>query len=243
MTSRKVLLGVLSATVVLTAAGCQSDNSSPASTSTAPVGKGAKGAVSQSAAPVASSPSASASSPYSAASVPDGWKKIGSSVNGFSVAIPKGWVDIDLTASDLKEGLKKAGIEGPSQATLESSLEQLKGLNSLYAIDSATATSGFATNFNGFCQNASKPIYQMKNDAKVSLTQVGATNVDVTETSVGGTSAVQAKYNLKAAIGLLEGLQVQVPVAGGKTCVLTVTARDGSLPSSANQLLNTFTKL
>src|SRR4051812_42321092 len=119
MTSRKVLLGVLSATVVLAAAGCQSDTASTADPSGPPVGKGAKGSVSQSAAPAAS-PSASSSSPYSAASVPDGWKKIGSSVNGFSVAIPKGWVDIDLTSSDLKEGLKKAGIEGPSEASLES---------------------------------------------------------------------------------------------------------------------------
>jgi hypothetical protein len=242
MTSRKVLLGVLSATVVLTVAGCQSDASSKASSSGPPVGKGAKGSVSQSAAPVAS-PSESSSSPYSdASSVPDGWKKIGTSINGFSVAIPKGWVDIDLTASDLKEGLEKAGIEGPSQATLESSLEQLKGLNSLYAIDSSTASSGFATNFNGFCQTASKPIYQMKNDAKVSLTQVGATNVEVTETSVGGTSAVRATYNLKAAIGLLEGVQVQIPVTGGKTCVLTITAKDGRLPSSADRLLGTFAK-
>src|SRR5688572_6730722 len=104
MTSRKVLLGVLSATVVLTAAGCsQSDDPSESSTVGPPVGKGAKNSVSQSSAPAAS-PSES-SSPYSGAAVPDGWKKIGSSVNGFSVAIPKGWVDIDLTASDLKEGL------------------------------------------------------------------------------------------------------------------------------------------
>src|SRR5689334_3315610 len=106
MTSRKVLLGVLSATVVLTAAGCQSDEPSSSATVGPPVGKGAKNSVSQSAAPA---PSASSSSPYSeAASVPAGWKKIGTSVNGFSVAIPKGWVDIDLTASDLKEGLDKA---------------------------------------------------------------------------------------------------------------------------------------
>lgn len=240
MTSRKVLLGVLSATVVLTAAGCQSDTPSASSTVGPLVGKGAKNNVSQSSAPT---PSESASSPYSGASVPDGWKKIGSSVNGFSVAIPKGWVDIDLTAADLKEGLDRAGIEGPSQETLESSLKQLKGLNSLYAVDSSTTTSGFATNFNGFCQSLSKPIYQMKNDAKVSLTEVGATNLEVTETTVAGSPAVKATYNLKAAIGLLEGLQVQIPVAGSKTCVLTITARDGQLPSSAEQLLGTFSKL
>jgi hypothetical protein len=242
MTSRKVLLGVLSAAVVLTAAGCQSDTPSDPGTVGPPVGKGAQGAASQSAAP-APSASESSSPAYAGASIPDGWKKIGSSVNGFTVAIPKGWVDIDLTASDLKEGLAKAGIEGPSQATLESSLEQLKGLNSLYAVDSSTTSSGFATNFNGFCQNASKPIYQMKNDAKVSLTNVGATNLEVTETSVGGNAAVRATYNLKSALGLLEGVQVQVPVADGKTCVLTITARDGRLPSSADTFLGTFTKL
>ena len=242
MTSRKVLLGVLSATAVLTATGCQSDDPSSSSTVGPPVGKGAKNSVSQSSAPAAS-PSES-SSAYSGAAVPDGWKKIGSSVNGFSVAIPKGWVDIDLTASDLKEGLDKAGIEGPSQATLESSLNQLKGLNSLYAVDSSTTSSGFATNFNGFCQSLSKPIYQMKNDAKVSLTGVGATNLEVTETTVAGSPAVKATYNLKAAIGLLEGMQVQVPYDRGQDLRPHHHLEgDGRLPSSAERLLDTFTKL
>ena len=66
----------------------------------------------------------------------------------------------------------------------------------------------------------------MKNDAKVSLTGVGATNLEVTETTVAGSPAVRIDYHLKAARGLLKGLQVQIPTTGGKTCVLTITALD-----------------
>lgn len=226
MTTRKLLLGVLSATVVLTAVAYQSDTS----------------AAGQSSAP-APSPSGSSSSPYSTAAVPDGWKKIGSSVNGLSVAIPKGWVGIDPTAADLKKGLERAGIKGPSLTTLESNLEQLKGLNALFAVDSATASSGYATNLNGFCENISAPIAKMKDDARNDLTQVGATNVEITETTVAGQPAVRLHYHVKVGYGALEGLQVQIPVAGGKTCVLTVTALEGAFPSSADQILSTFTKL
>jgi len=222
MTSRKVLLGVLSATVVvLIAAGGMSAN---ASTTSLPVG------INQTSSP--------APSP-----VPEGWKKIGAPVNGFSVAIPPGWVDIDLTAADLKEALAKAGIQGPSQAELESSLNQLKNFNALYAIDSAAVSSGFATNLNGFCQNVTRPVDQMKEDAKNQLTQVGATDLEITDSTVAGLPAVRIDYHLRAAPGLLKGLQVQIPVTGGQTCVLTITALDNAFPPSADQILDTFTKL
>lgn len=222
MTSRKVLLSVLSAAALLTATGYQSAAAS--STVGSPVGQGAN--------------NAPAPSP-----VPENWKKIGTPANGFSVGIPPGWVDIDLTAADLKEALDKAGIEGPSQATLESSLNQLKRLNALYAIDSESVSSGFATNFNGFCQNVARPVDQMKEDARAQLTQVGATDLEITDSTVAGQPAVRIDYHLKAARGLLKGLQVQIPTTGGKTCVLTITALDDTFPSSADQILNTFTTL
>jgi hypothetical protein len=223
MTSRKVLLGVLSATALLTATGYQGA-ASASSTVGSPVGQGEN--------------HAPAPSP-----VPEGWKKIGTPVNGFSVAIPPGWVDIDLTAADLKEALEKAGIEGASQANLQASLNQLKGLNALYAIDAKSVSSGFATNLNGFCQNVARPVDQMKEDARTQLTQVGATDLEITDSTVAGQPAVRIDYHLKAARGLLKGLQVQIPTTGGKTCVLTITALDNAFPSSAQQILDTFTTL
>ena len=96
MTSRKVLLSVLSAAALLTSTGYQSA-ASASSTVGSPVGQGENHARHRHRSPRA--------------------KKIGTPANGFSVAIPKGWVDIDLTAADSKRGWTRQGSKAPARPT------------------------------------------------------------------------------------------------------------------------------
>ncbi|MEV4252137.1 hypothetical protein AB0J52_03095 [Spirillospora sp. NPDC049652] len=217
-----------------TAADSRSDPAPPPSASPAPSSPSASGLPSDSSSPGSSSP-APATAP-----TPAGWKTIGGPENQLALAVPPEWTPISLTSGDLEDGLARLGLKDADQATLKQGLAGLQARHAIYAIDSKSATDGYATNVNGLCQSTGGITPEaLKSAIKTALTRGGATDVTTTDMPMAGQQGVRADYRLRTATGDLQGRQYEV-IGSDRLCVVTVTARAGRLPSEADAIASTL---
>ncbi|WP_153539133.1 hypothetical protein [Actinomadura macrotermitis] len=230
-----IAVAVVGASATLTLTGCLGGNDKD------PAGEGPTTQVS---AGVSGTDSPAAGStatgrPTSAASTPPGWKTIGGPDNGLSFAVPEGWTEIHLTQGNLEEGLDKLGLKGPSAATMRQSLQQLQQQKAVFAIETESAAKGYATSVNGLCSpSATGSLDQLKASVRLGLTKIGARNVQVTDTLVAGVPGVKTSYELNSQLGVLTGRQYMVN-SGGRSCTVTVTAKQGDMPADTDRIADT----
>lgn len=179
-------------------------------------------------------------SPAGPAAAPAGWQKIGGQTNGLTVSVPGDWQVADFSAAEIESNLENLDLPGTNKQMLQQSLSVLRTRKAVFAVDPASASSGFANNINGFCQPGSPSIEALRSQAEAAFQQLGATNIQVLTTNVAGRPAVKVSYGLTAGAADLKGLQAQVPDASGKVCILTVTAQRSSFPPEADRILDTF---
>lgn len=181
----------------------------------------------QSAEPGASAtPSPGSGPPESAAPVPEGFKRIGGPANGVTVAIPKGWVALDLTKDDLDKGLKNSGLTGPTLEQAKKSLQTLVDNNGIWASDTGsakTSKNGFPTNLNAFCQ-AGRQISteQLIRETRSQLEQLNAKVVETRRMRIGSRDAARIVYSFETNGVKVRGTQYYVPVAE-RTCIVTLS--------------------
>lgn len=160
----------------------------------------------------------SADAPSAQAEAPEGYET--RSGDGFSVALPPGWEDFDLTQEDLEGIMEEAGsLDEALQAQVRQVAES--GLFELFALDPVSAASGFADNANVLCQPGAPDTWDGQEQVVVSsLESSGATEVAVTRMEIDGRDALRVAYLLPSQQSA--GVQYNV-IGGGEVCSLTVT--------------------
>jgi hypothetical protein len=210
---------------------------------------GLAAAVAASGAPAAASPASRATGGSSQvsvgagarASVPAGYKRVGGSTQGISIAIPSSWATVNLAQLNLRQALRQMGLKGVSQATLSQNLQALIKLKAVFAADlkSVSSTPGhFATNINAYCSTSGTSdsgkagVPLLRQSAEAELPQVlHAQHVTVREVTIGGVPGVQVTYTLTSTTsGTLQAAQLEVLPKPGRACFVTLTAA-GPLPS------------
>ncbi|MBO3752887.1 hypothetical protein J5X84_43140 [Streptosporangiaceae bacterium NEAU-GS5] len=160
--------------------------------------------------------------------LPDGFKRIGGSANGISVAVPEGWTTIDLSSdSDFASKLEKSGLSGSALQQAKAGLEALKANKAIYATDPDSikqSSNQFATNLNGFCQaSVGASADALIEEAKKQLASVNAQVSEAAEVPLGASKGVRIKYALPMAAVTVKGTQYYVPSDKGKTCIVTLS--------------------
>jgi hypothetical protein len=211
MRRRTVIAGLLSTSALLATAACNSDSGSE--------GK------SQAPAPPAS-PAAPASSAAPAAQLqplPPGYHRVSDTQKGVSLGVPNAWTVIDVSANDLDASLKRAGLDDPNT---RNQVQQLKSLGAVFVADPKSRAQSrihFLTNVNAFCSPAPTASTEaFKVAARQQLQRVGATNVQIGDTTLDGRPAIRTNYVLKTAVGTVRGTQNAVLI-DGKTCTITLS--------------------
>lgn len=198
-------------------------------TATSPAALGRSPAPGQSAAPSASPTAPGSPTPGRSAEeapVPEGFKRIGGPANGVSVAVPKGWVAIDLTKDDLEKGLKESGLSGSTLQEAKKSLQTLVDNKGIWASDPKSAKSspqGFPTNLNAFCQAGRQTsIDQLLKETTDQLKQLKAKVVESGKVTIGSRQAARIVYTFPIEGIDVQGTQYYVPTEN-KTCIVTLS--------------------
>ncbi|WP_329521702.1 hypothetical protein [Spirillospora sp. NBC_01491] len=195
----------------------------------------------ETAAPPASPPGTAApETTPPAQAAPSGWKTVGGPDNGVRISIPEGWVDIAISNGEAASGLDRLGLKGADREVMMRSISQLQERKGVFAVLAASTETPFATNVNALCTpSGGATLEQVKAATRTGLQQIGARNVQATTATIGGRPGVRATYEMASALGTLSGHQGQVP-DGDRTCTVTVTAKQGAMPASTGDILNTM---
>jgi hypothetical protein len=185
-----------------------------------------------------SSPEARASASTAATTAPDavpaGYKRVGGTAQGVSMAVPGSWLTINFAQQTLRQAIKKIGINGVSQSTLAQDLQGLQKLHGIYDIDAQSISSSpshFATNISGYCTNSgisqsgSAGVPLLRQSAASQLQQISARHITQTDVEVGGVPGVRTAYTISTtAAGTLRAAQLEVLPKSGRVCFITLTA-------------------
>ena len=230
------LLAITGLAITLTA--CSSAGSSQttpvastASSASSPAA-GAGGAAS-SAAASSSAPVSSAVASRAPAAVPAGYKRVGGTAQGISLAVPSSWADVDLSKQSAAAAISKLKLSSLTATQLTQSMAQLQQSKAIVAADlayAATSRDHFTRNINAYCSAtdvtdtgaAAVPVLKSIMQSQFSTI---ATHVTEQDTTIGGVPGLQTSYELKSGtLGLLYGSQLEVLPKSGKACFVTLTS-------------------
>lgn len=176
-------------------------------------------------------------------SVPSGWQKIDKPEAGISIAVPPGWIDIDVNADDLGKALKEAGLAGNTAKEAERNLTALKKAKIAYMIFTRDEVGGYVKNINALCApNGGIPFDQFENIARVGMARKGATDISVSELEIGGMPAIRISYTLSAANGA-DAVQFRTLMPGDKLCAVTFGSKRGEEIEHLDQIAQTIRPL
>jgi hypothetical protein len=175
------------------------------------------------------------------AEAPGGYQRIGGPGQGLSLDVPNTWVTVNFSQQTLEAGIKKLGLHGVSQGTLNQGLQALQKLHAVYAVDTRSIASSpghFATNVNAYCTSSGVSasgaggVSILRQSAVTELQQLGAQNLSQADIKIGGVPGVQTSYTLiTSGAGALHAAQLEVLPAPERACFITLTAT-GSLPTA-----------
>ncbi|MFI0352317.1 hypothetical protein [Actinomadura sp. 9N407] len=172
-----------------------------------------------------------------------GWQRIDSPEAGLSIAVPKGWTQIDLEPGQIAESLRKTKISGVAAATIERSAAALAGKDALYLVDTMGTSSGYVGNISGLCApNNGVPVDQMKNAAHSGLARMGAKEIQSSRLTIGGMPAVKASYTAKAAIAA-RAVQFRILTPDDKICGVTFGMSPGKEIKDLDDIADTIRPL
>jgi hypothetical protein len=137
-----------------------------------------------------------------------------------SIGVPKSWTPLDLSTEQLDPALQRVGITDPG---VKGAVQGLQHYGALYALDprATTSPSHVGTFVNAFCiASTMTSTAPLKEGAAGQLQNIGAQNVQVTDTTVDGHPAIRSSYGLKPPNGSADGRQVQA-LAKGRLCTIT----------------------
>jgi hypothetical protein len=177
--------------------------------------------------------------------VPAGYRRIGGSAQGISVAAPASWVEVNLADQTIESAAKKLSIHGLSTATIVKDMESLQKSHAVivYNVAAAIASSPhYAPNLSAECTSSGVTEAGSAGVAFVKAVmgaefQKIATHVTQADAEVGGVPGVQTSYQIAAAGNVtVYGSQLEVLPKPGKVCFVTLSAAKGQFDASVLQV-------
>ena len=185
---------------------------------------------------------ATASATASAA-VPAGYKRVGGTAQGISVAVPASWADVDLAEESPAAAAKKLNVPGITATELTQDMTQLQKVHAIFVADVASAAAApgnFARNLNAYCndsgvtESGSAGVSLLRQSAQTELGNI-ASDITVQDENVGGIPGTMSTYEVHSAnVGTLYGSQLGVLPKAGQACYVTLT---GSSPQQKTGIL------
>jgi hypothetical protein len=185
---------------------------------------------------VSGNPAASSAAPASPGPVPAGYKRVGGTAQGISVAAPASWVAINLAKETIESAASKIHLSGLSASTLVHDMEALQHLHAVIVFDIKSAVDSpehFARNLNAYCTASgvtdvgAAGIPLLKTAAAAEFEKAGATHVTQKDVEIGGVPGAETSYQLSSSEGPLYGSQLEVLPKPDKACFVTVTVGKG----------------
>jgi hypothetical protein len=150
--------------------------------------------------------------------LPAGFHRISNASKTISLGVPKDWTVINL-AGNPDADLAKAGLADP--AIRAQVIEELRAAGAAFVIDTASRAAssvGFLTNLIAFCSPAPGVSAEtLKSDTRLQLTQAGATDIRMKDTTLDGRPAIHTTFS-----GALNGTETAALV-DGKRCAVTLS--------------------
>jgi hypothetical protein len=213
------LLAVAGIAVMLTA--CSSSGAGKADAS-------ASGVTTRGSSP-SSSPVASTTATTTAA-IPAGYHRVGGSVQGISLAVPKSWVSVDFAKQSIYSAVKKLGISGNAASVLEQDVQSIQTSRAIGVYDTASVTSNpnhFVRNLIAYCGSSgttdtgSAGIPSLKQVMKTAIATV-ASHITQNDVTIGGVPGIETSYKVNASEGV-QGSQLEVLPKPDVVCYVSLT--------------------
>lgn len=177
------------------------------------------------------------------AGVPSGYKRVGGTAQGISVAVPNAWAEINPAKQTMENAAKQLNLPAASASTLVQEAESLVKLHAIIAIDVASAVKSpdhFTRNINAYCvtsgidDTGSAGVPFLQQAAKAQFSTI-ASNVTQRKVEIGGVPGVETSYQLSTKSGTEIGAaQLEVLPKPDKACFVTLTF--GSPQNEGNYL-------
>ncbi|WP_207936688.1 hypothetical protein [Actinomadura sp. KC216] len=178
-----------------------------------------------------------------AATVPPGWHRIESQEVGLSIAVPKGWIDLDVETGEFTDALKKAGISGAPAEAIEKGAAALAGRSILYVVDAAGADGGYVDNISAVCApGGGVKADQLENAAKVGLARLGADDIRSSSLTIGGMPAAKVSYSLNAGVDA-RAVQFRILAPEDTLCAVTFGMKPGTEIKELDRIAGTVRPL
>ena len=185
--------------MVLTAAACVNESVSLAGSDTTPSGS------------ATARPTSSAPAPQQ--QLPQGYRRVSDGTHTVSFGVPTTWTTIDITK------LEKLRTSDPA---IQAQIEMIREAGGIFLADNESrkqSPNNFTTNLVAFCSSApSVSIQEWKASAQKQLQQSGATNIQISDTTLGGIPTIRMNYVLGKTT-----VMENAALKSGRTCDVMLT--------------------
>jgi hypothetical protein len=230
MSPRRLAFIPLALALVL--AACSGDSSSSSSNTGASASGGA---------------SSTAKTSGTRPAVPEGFTLVDRSSDGFTIALPPGWQNFDLTSADVDAIVKAATEANPNlQGDVGNAVKKLVDEGGLLYASDTSNPGKFLTNVNIIkVTGVESGLGLLQQQAQSQLTAAGATNVSSTQVSLPAGDAVRTTYTVPVTLSdgtksEIAGLQVYFLTQGNLYVMTFSTDQPDKYSKTFDQVIATF---
>ena len=218
--------------LALVLAGCSGDDSSSSSNTGAATSEGASG---------------TSGTTGTRPPVPEGFTVVDRSSDGFTIALPPGWQNFDLTSADVDAIVQAATEANPNlQGDVGNAVKKLVDEGGLLYASDTSNPGKFLTNVNLIkVTGVTSGLGLLQQQAQTQLTAAGATNVSSTQVSLPAGDAVRTTYTVPVTLSdgtkaEIAGLQVYFLTQGNLYVLTFSTDQPDKYSKTFDQVIATF---
>ena len=218
--------------LALVLAACSGDDSSSSSNTGAAASGGSSGTEKTSNTPPA---------------VPAGFTVVDRTADGFTIALPPGWQNFDLTSADVDAIVQAATEANPNlQGDVGNAVKKLVDEGGLLYASDTSNPGKFLTNVNLIkVTGVTSGLGLLQQQAQTQLTAAGATNVSSTQVSLPAGDAVRTTYTVPVTLSdgtkaEIAGLQVYFLTQGNLYVLTFSTDQPDKYSKTFDQVIATF---
>jgi len=218
--------------LALVLAACSGDDSSSSSNTGAATSEGASG---------------TSGTTGTRPPVPEGFTVVDRSSDGFTIALPPGWQNFDLTSADVDAIVQAATEANPNlQGDVGNAVKKLVDEGGLLYASDTSNPGKFLTNVNLIkVTGVTSGLGLLQQQAQTQLTAAGATNVSSTQVSLPAGDAVRTTYIVPVTLSdgtkaEIAGLQVYFLTQGNLYVLTFSTDQPDKYSKTFDQVIATF---
>jgi hypothetical protein len=218
--------------LALVLAACSGDDSSSSSNTGAATSEGASG---------------TSGTTGTRPPVPEGFTVVDRSSDGFTIALPPGWQNFDLTSADVDAIVQAATEANPNlQGDVGNAVKKLVDEGGLLYASDTSNPGKFLTNVNLIkVTGVTSGLGLLQQQAQTQLTAAGATNVSSTQVSLPAGDAVRTTYTVPVTLSdgtkaEIAGLQVYFLTQGNLYVLTFSTDQPDKYSKTFDQVIATF---